>query len=53
MSPSQKDMQETGCSLQFAQRVCATELGTAKRGFESGQLVKLREVADKADQEVI
>ncbi|KAJ7981977.1 Kinesin-like protein [Quillaja saponaria] len=52
ISPNENDLSETLCSLNFASRVRGIELGPAKRQFDSTELLKYKQMAEKAKQEV-
>ncbi|KAD4584676.1 hypothetical protein R6Q59_036491 [Mikania micrantha] len=52
ISPSEKDMNETLCSLNFATRVRGVELGPAKKQMDTSELQKLKSSLDKAKQDL-
>ncbi|KAI4333368.1 hypothetical protein L6164_018192 [Bauhinia variegata] len=52
ISPNEHDLGETICSLNFASRVRGIELGPARRQLDSAELLKYKQMAEKAKQEV-
>lgn len=51
ISPSENDISETLCSLNFASRVRGIELGPARKQFDSTELLKYKQMVDKAKQD--
>ncbi|XP_054812226.1 kinesin-like protein KIN-14Q isoform X1 [Prosopis cineraria] len=52
ISPTENDLSETICSLNFASRVRGIELGPAKRQLDHTELVKFKQLAEKTKQEM-
>ncbi|OMO50800.1 hypothetical protein CCACVL1_30241 [Corchorus capsularis] len=52
ISPSEQDLGETLSSLNFASRVRGVELGPAKKQVDTAELQKLKQMLDKAKQEL-
>ncbi|PKA53948.1 Kinesin-4 [Apostasia shenzhenica] len=52
ISPSENDVAETLCSLNFASRVRGIELGHAKKQFDGGEFFKSKQMVEKAKQEI-
>ncbi|KAJ4981530.1 hypothetical protein NE237_032367 [Protea cynaroides] len=52
ISPKENDVSETLCSLNFASRVRGIELGPAKKQFDSTELVKYKQMVEKAKQDI-
>ncbi|XP_028553998.1 kinesin-like protein KIN-14R isoform X3 [Dendrobium catenatum] len=52
ISPSENDVGESLCSLNFASRVRGIELGLAKKQFDGGELFKNKQMFEKAKQEI-
>ncbi|XP_020518630.1 kinesin-like protein KIN-14R [Amborella trichopoda] len=51
-SPSENDVNETLCSLNFASRVRGIELGPAKKQFDNSELFKYKQLSEKAKQDI-
>lgn len=51
ISPNENDISETLCSLNFASRVRGIELGPARKQFDSTELVKYKQMVEKAKQD--
>ncbi|XP_017604961.1 kinesin-like protein KIN-14R [Gossypium arboreum] len=52
ISPSEQDLGETLSSLNFASRVRGVELGPTKKQVDTAELQKLKQMLDKAKQEL-
>ncbi|XP_020586557.1 kinesin-like protein KIN-14R [Phalaenopsis equestris] len=52
ISPSENDVGESLCSLNFASRVRGIELGLAKKQFDGGEPFKSKQMVEKAKQEI-
>ncbi|XP_043700677.1 kinesin-like protein KIN-14Q isoform X2 [Telopea speciosissima] len=52
ISPKENDLSETLCSLNFASRVRGIELGPAKKQLDSTELVKYKQMVEKAKQDI-
>ncbi|XP_017980789.1 PREDICTED: kinesin heavy chain isoform X1 [Theobroma cacao] len=52
ISPSEQDLGETLSSLNFASRVRGVELGPVKKQVDTAELQKLKQMLDKAKQEL-
>ncbi|XP_058722750.1 kinesin-like protein KIN-14Q [Vicia villosa] len=52
ISPNENDLGETICSLNFASRVRGIELGPAKKQWDTIELLKHKQMADKTKQEL-
>ncbi|CAL5187205.1 unnamed protein product [Lathyrus oleraceus] len=52
ISPNENDLSETICSLNFASRVRGIELGPAKKQWDTIELLKHKQMADKTKQEL-
>ncbi|XVE95161.1 hypothetical protein REPUB_Repub02eG0072500 [Reevesia pubescens] len=52
VSPSEQDLGETLSSLNFASRVRGVELGPVKKQVDTAELQKLKQMLDKAKQEL-
>ncbi|KAL5977441.1 hypothetical protein ACLOJK_021787 [Asimina triloba] len=52
ISPSESDVSETLCSLNFASRVRGVELGPAKKNFDISELSRQKQMVEKAKQEM-
>ncbi|MQL87822.1 hypothetical protein Taro_020378 [Colocasia esculenta] len=52
ISPSENDVAETLCSLNFASRVRGIELGPAKKQFDTSEASKCKHMLEKAKQEI-
>ncbi|XP_071689031.1 kinesin-like protein KIN-14Q [Rutidosis leptorrhynchoides] len=52
ISPSENDLSESLCSLNFASRVRGIELGPAKKQIESSELLKYKQMTEKYKQEM-
>ncbi|KAF8391035.1 hypothetical protein HHK36_023335 [Tetracentron sinense] len=52
ISPNESDLSETLCSLNFASRVRGIELGPARKQFDSSELSKYKQMAEKAKQDM-
>ncbi|KAF8413547.1 hypothetical protein HHK36_001538 [Tetracentron sinense] len=52
ISPNESDLSETLCSLNFASRVRGIELGPARKQFDSSELSKYKQMAEKAKQDI-
>ncbi|KAH7513257.1 hypothetical protein FEM48_Zijuj12G0178100 [Ziziphus jujuba var. spinosa] len=48
ISPNESDLSETLCSLNFASRVKGIEMGPAKRQFDTSELLRHKQLAEKA-----
>ncbi|KAF5198948.1 Kinesin-like protein kin-14q [Thalictrum thalictroides] len=51
ISPNENDLGETLCSLNFASRVRGIELGPAKKQLDGSELVKYKQMVEKAKQD--
>jgi kinesin family protein C2/C3 len=51
ISPNENDISETLCSLNFASRVRGIELGPARKQFDSTELLKYKQMVEKAKQD--
>ncbi|PKI47663.1 hypothetical protein CRG98_031949 [Punica granatum] len=52
ISPNENDISETICSLNFASRVKGVELGSAKKQLDTAELVKYKQMFEKAKQDL-
>ncbi|XP_043689012.1 kinesin-like protein KIN-14Q isoform X2 [Telopea speciosissima] len=52
ISPNENDLSETLCSLNFASRVRGIELGPAKKQLDSIELVKYKQMVEKAKHDI-
>ncbi|KAJ6966799.1 LOW QUALITY PROTEIN: hypothetical protein NC652_004377 [Populus alba x Populus x berolinensis] len=52
ISPSENDLGETLCSLNFASRVRGIELGPAKRQLDNAELLRFKQMAEKSKQDL-
>ncbi|GMH24874.1 hypothetical protein Nepgr_026717 [Nepenthes gracilis] len=52
ISPNEKDLSETLCSLNFASRVKGIELGPAKKQLENNESLKHKQMVEKIKQEM-
>ncbi|XXG74727.1 hypothetical protein AAC387_Pa07g3375 [Persea americana] len=52
ISPSENDVNETLCSLNFASRVRGIELGPAKKQYDINEISKYKQMAEKAKQDI-
>ncbi|KAL5716224.1 hypothetical protein ACHQM5_017945 [Ranunculus cassubicifolius] len=52
ISPNENDLSETLCSLNFASRVRGIELGPAKKQLDSTELIKHKQMVEKAKQDI-
>ncbi|KAF6139559.1 hypothetical protein GIB67_015516, partial [Kingdonia uniflora] len=52
ISPNENDLSETLCSLNFASRVRGIELGPAKKQLDISELLKYKQMVDKAKQDM-
>ncbi|XP_010537662.1 PREDICTED: uncharacterized protein LOC104812281 [Tarenaya hassleriana] len=52
ISPNEKDLSETLCSLNFASRVRGIELGPAKRQLDNTELLRYKQMVDKSKQDM-
>ncbi|KAL3508907.1 hypothetical protein ACH5RR_028308 [Cinchona calisaya] len=52
ISPNENDLSETFCSLNFASRVRAIELGPAKKQVENTELLRCKQMVEKTKQEM-
>ncbi|XP_024533955.1 kinesin-like protein KIN-14E [Selaginella moellendorffii] len=52
ISPTEADVGETLCSLNFASRVRGVEMGPAKKQLDSSEFFKYKQMAEKAKQDV-
>ncbi|KAF5728089.1 kinesin-related protein 2 [Tripterygium wilfordii] len=51
ISPNENDLSETLCSLNFASRVKGVELGPARKQLDASELLKYKQLVEKAKQE--
>ncbi|CAH2066893.1 unnamed protein product [Thlaspi arvense] len=52
ISPNEKDLSETLCSLNFASRVRGIELGPAKKQLDNTELLKYKQMVEKWKQDM-
>ncbi|CAN8239468.1 unnamed protein product [Cochlearia groenlandica] len=52
ISPNEKDVSETLCSLNFASRVRGIELGPAKKQLDNTELLKYKQMVEKWRQDI-